>query len=603
MLSLRHSRSMFSILVVPFVLQMVLLATLIGGLYYLASGAAVDEFLERRMHDLVDSTEQTIKSQLDRSELITSSISMGAQSYGIGFSNPEAMENLLFQLSSLTPEVTFIYVGSSSGDFIGVDRVAPGSTLVHVKNRDTQGKKLVFNSSGPSQRGEMVPAMSKTYDTLARPWYKLAAEQKMPVWTSVYLSASKNILEVTKAVPVLSTQGELQGVIATDLPLSQISNYLRAHPISEHGIAFVMEPSGALIASSAPARSATTGEAATQLIMAKQSTEPLIKLSAEQLAGRLPAMGQRLNVNLKHNGSLIEISAKALNGTNGLNWITVVAAPRDDFMGNIHRTNLRTFLISLGALALAIALGVMGLRWVTRDLKRLSSAAGKVGNEDFAQNPLPDSKIVEVSALSRSLSQMTGRLQDSMQLVSSKNQELAQANTKLEQMLHRLNIDTLTGVYNRHALLERLANSLQLNRHNDNHEKIALLYIDIDAFKFFNDSLGHAIGDKLLIEAATRLKDNTREHDTVARLGGDEFVVVLPNLIDSAQGQVVAKKILAALNQPFHLESGTTSIRASIGVAIYPDHSRDMTELINLADQAMYLAKSRGKNQVVMSQA
>jgi diguanylate cyclase (GGDEF)-like protein len=599
---LNKSRSMFSILVVPLVIQMVLLATIVGALSFYAGRSAVEEFLDQRMRDLVDGAEQNISAQVDKSDLLARALSTGAQAYGVGFSNPVATENLLFQLTAITPFVNFIYVGATNGDFIGVDRL-PDRTVVHIKNQDTAGKKLVYNSRQAGERGEIIPAMSRPYDTLARPWYKLAAEKKEPVWTSVYLSSSKNILEVTKAVPVLDGKGQLQGVIGSDLPLSQISDYLREHVLSENGVAFVMETSGALIASSAKKANHSNGEQGQQLLRATESTEPLIRLTAQHLQDKLPDFGRRKNFRFMHDGKTIEVSAKGMNAEQGLNWITVVAAPRSDFMANIVSNTWRTIFISLGALAAAILIGAMVLHWITRDLKRLSDAATQFSGKETLDTVLPASRLIEVNALSNSLTHMTSRVRDSMQTISAKNEQLAAANMNMEQLLHKLNLDVLTGLYNRQAMLERLQKSMQQHRRNDIGEKIALLYLDLDEFKFTNDNLGHAAGDKVLIETAHRLKNNTRDQDTVARMGGDEFVLVLPNLTNAAQAETLAQKILYVLNQPIVLDSGSIVIRASIGIAMFPDHATEASELTELADQAMYVAKSNGKNVAVLWKA
>jgi diguanylate cyclase (GGDEF)-like protein len=539
---------------------------------------------------------------VDKSDLLARALSNGAQSYGVGFSNQTATENLLFKLTSMTPFVNFIYAGSANGDFIGVDRL-PDRTVVHVKNQDTAGKKLVYNARQAGERGEIIPAMSKPYDTLARPWYKLAAEKKAPVWTSVYLSSSKNILEVTKAVPVFDAKGQLQGVIGSDLPLSQISDYLRDHTISEHGIAFVMETTGALIASSGKQAAHGSNEQGQQLIKAVESTDPLIRLTAQHLREKLPAPGARMNFRLTNDDKTIEVSAKGMDAEQGLNWVTVVAAPRSDFMHNIVSSTWRTILVSLGALGAAILISVLALHWITRDLKRLSLAATQFSGKETLETPLPSSRLIEVNALSSSLTHMTARVRDSMQTISTKNAELELANNNMEQLLHRLNLDSLTGLYNRQAMFERLQKSMQRHRLHESDEKIALLYIDLDEFKFTNDTLGHAAGDKVLIETAIRLKNSTRDEDTVARMGGDEFVIVLSSLTKAEQAEVLAQKIISVLNQPLELLGGSITIRASIGIAIFPDHSTEANELTERADQAMYIAKTSGKNSAVLWKA
>lgn len=129
---------------------------------------------------------------------------------------------------------------------------------------------------------------------------------------------------------------------------------------------------------------------------------------------------------------------------------------------------------------------------------------------------------------------------------------------------------------------------------------LAVLFIDLDEFKPVNDTHGHAVGDRLLKLAAERMVSTVRESDTVARFGGDEFIVLLPNLRSDLEAVRVAEKIIRAISEPFALPMATVTLGCSIGVAVYPDHASDSETLQQMADRALYLAKSRGRNQVVV---
>ena len=156
--------------------------------------------------------------------------------------------------------------------------------------------------------------------------------------------------------------------------------------------------------------------------------------------------------------------------------------------------------------------------------------------------------------------------------------------------------DVLTGLPNRAMFTELLEHSVKVARRGQ--RKNAVLFIDLDGFKFVNDSLGHAAGDALLVEVAARLRASVRESDVVARLGGDEFVVILNDVGGREQTSQVARKILAALGEPVEMSDRECCIGASIGVAMCPDDGDDAELLIRNADEAMYEAKDGGKNDV-----
>ncbi len=154
--------------------------------------------------------------------------------------------------------------------------------------------------------------------------------------------------------------------------------------------------------------------------------------------------------------------------------------------------------------------------------------------------------------------------------------------------------DSLTGLPNRLLYHDRLTNAID-NAHR-NKQKIAVLYIDLDRFKPINDNHGHQAGDKLLIEAAFRIKQSLRESDTVSRLSGDEFAVILNNSPQYSDALKVADQILNKMQQSYQLENISVFLSASIGIAIYPNDADDADSLLRKADQAMYEVKASGRN-------
>lgn len=151
--------------------------------------------------------------------------------------------------------------------------------------------------------------------------------------------------------------------------------------------------------------------------------------------------------------------------------------------------------------------------------------------------------------------------------------------------------DPLTGLLNRRLLMEELERAVQEAKRYQDH--IALLFLDLDRFKTINDTLGHEVGDHILIEAARRIKTSLREVDLVARFGGDEFVILVKSGMTESPRYVakVVDKIRAAIAAPFYMAGQPISMSASIGVAVYPLHGSSSSELLRSADAAMYQVK------------
>jgi len=163
-----------------------------------------------------------------------------------------------------------------------------------------------------------------------------------------------------------------------------------------------------------------------------------------------------------------------------------------------------------------------------------------------------------------------------------------------EQILHQAHFDSLTDLPNRFLSLDRL--SQLINEAQRDNELVAVLYLDLDDFKKINDTLGHDIGDKLLIEAAGRLRDTVPDGDTVGRLGGDEFIVLLGGLKDATEARPLAENLLNCFRDAFRIDNRELILTASLGISIYPNDGSDSSGLLRSADSAMYHSKEQGRN-------
>ncbi|CAN5371256.1 hypothetical protein BH11PSE11_BH11PSE11_31780 [soil metagenome] len=157
---------------------------------------------------------------------------------------------------------------------------------------------------------------------------------------------------------------------------------------------------------------------------------------------------------------------------------------------------------------------------------------------------------------------------------------------------HLATHDPLTGLANRNLLQDRLAQAMAATRRTD--RSLALVFVDLDRFKDINDTLGHAVGDGLLIGVSQRLQAAVREGDTVARPGGDEFIVLLTDLSDAEDVLRIARKLLDAFSAPFEIGDLRQHCTASIGISVYPQHGNDIETLLKNTDTAMYNVKERG---------
>ncbi len=173
--------------------------------------------------------------------------------------------------------------------------------------------------------------------------------------------------------------------------------------------------------------------------------------------------------------------------------------------------------------------------------------------------------------------------------------DITERRQMLDYVTHLATHDQLTGLAGRALLQDKTVQAVELARRYGT--KVAVFVIDLDHFKRLNDSLGHAAGDQLLIEAARRLSRSVRSTDVVARVGGDEFVVVMPDITTVADVEQCAANLVARLAPEISIEEHLVQLTASVGVCIYPDFAADAKHLLKRADSAMYAAKENGRNQ------
>jgi diguanylate cyclase (GGDEF)-like protein len=230
------------------------------------------------------------------------------------------------------------------------------------------------------------------------------------------------------------------------------------------------------------------------------------------------------------------------------------------------------------------------------------------GAVDYIAKPINDQILQSKVRVFLELYSARMKLHEAMAELAERNEELNREITErklIETMVrHQASHDPLTGLPNRILFRDRLHGAIQ--RANRHHTCFALACIDIDGFKGVNDNHGHAAGDALLQEIASRLPTHLRSNDTVARLGGDEFALVLEEIDEPQMALQLCEKLCAALGEPYSLrvngESIELRISASIGIAPYTpnDHADAEEQLMHAADNAMYEAKRGGKNRCVL---
>ena len=576
--------SLRQVLTIPYVALVLALALTIIGLSYAAGSRAVDEVSSHLLLETVGCIGQAV----DR-HIVGSGAALEAafpDGMPVASSIDEGIEDLrtrFWVATSLHIDPNnYVYFGNRLGQFFGVYRnsLTEGELRVKLKAQDP---RAFYRFTGIG--GEPMLALRETrlYDPRERPWYKAGVIASGQAWTSVYIDFSTNDLVATRARRVLGRGGELEGVVATDVSLHKLNDFVSTQRVSKNGLAFIVEPDGNLIASSVGTNIRKLPDGKKMRVSAADVESPIVAAIYAEVRARLAAKNtktgaQELSFTLP-NGQTIHAAFDRIKDDAGLEWITVVAMPRSDFMTSVTENLARTAVLSALAALVAIALGMRILGWVARDLKHLSEAALRVGNGQLDW-PVGIRRPDEIGQLARSF----------------------------ETMQQRLQTDGLTSLANREAFMLRLrqkiSQAVQVAEAASapvapGEGGFAVLFIDLNRFKLINDQFGHSVGDRVLIEIAQRLRRTVRSQDLVARLSGDEFVILLDQVEGRESLERVRRQIQAALKEPL-LTLGKESVAdadfgGSVGEALFPDDGLDAESLLKKADRRMYGQKFAGQ--------
>lgn len=263
-----------------------------------------------------------------------------------------------------------------------------------------------------------------------------------------------------------------------------------------------------------------------------------------------------------------------------------------DLANTANQSSAALLVTALTALALAIWASIWLGRRVITPLTLLAEAADRIAQQDLSHsltlgedNEFSNEFVVLAQAFNHMVSQLRHTLETLEKRVDERTEELR------HQALH----DALTGLPNRTLFTERLDQAVQqVNCYPD--QLFAVLFIDLDRFKVVNDSLGHLVGDQLLLQIAQILQRHVRSSDTVARLGGDEFVILLEHISHLDDAIQVVERIQADMKAPFTLMGHTVFTSASLGIALASPHYTRSEDMLRDADNAMYRAKAQGQS-------
>ncbi|CAN1213212.1 response regulator [Tumidithrix helvetica PCC 7403] len=429
------------VLIAPFVLQIFGAVGLVGYLSFKNGEKAVDELATQLNSEISTRIQQHVLEYLNKSHQTLEVTYAGIKSGNINLDDFPALQRYFWQIVQNHDLETYIYFGNARGEFVGVEHLEDGRFQLKIRDRSTAPMREVYYLNDRGDRDTL--ATRAKYDTQSRPWFQTAVKTGKQSWSPIYpfFSRKNTMLGITSVLPIYTPKGELQGVLAIDITLLQTTEFLRGLRISQSGQSFIMERSGDLVVSSTipqPFRIKGEGEKREiERLKAVDSDSPMVKATAQYLRDRfrnLNDIHQSQQLKFQIDGEWHYVQVLPCQERHGIDWLVVVVVPESDFMAQIHDNTRTTILLCLGALGLAIAIGLYTARWIVRPILKLKEAAIAVAEGDFTKTVHLD-RSDELGVLAESFNSMAAQLQTSFTALEAKNTKLRELDKLKDEFL------------------------------------------------------------------------------------------------------------------------------------------------------------------------
>ncbi|MBZ8182730.1 hybrid sensor histidine kinase/response regulator [Oscillatoria salina] len=426
-ISRRKSIPLYLILVVPFLLQIFAIIGLTGYISLRKARKATDEMIIRLGEEIADRIELHTYSFLEQHHRIHQSILASIEGGRIDVNNFAQLECYFWEQVKQPDVVDYLIFGNPEGNVLAIQREEDGQIIVKVRDRTTNSKRNIYQLDDRCQRGELLGTQGD-YDVTTRPWYQAAIVAGTHTWGPIYPEVGEAKLETSPVVPIYTSEKELIGVLGMEISLEQIADFLRDIHISPSGVAFIVDRSGEIVASSTSELPLKIVKGKTERLQAIESSQPIIRATSQKLIEQLDNFEQinrQRDFIFKENGSRIIVEVEPIKGFHGIDWLTVVAIPEADFTKEINSYIRQVIFLCIFALILATVTGIFASRLLSQSIHQISQASQALASGKLNRK-VKRSSVNELDILAQSFNQMADQLRQSFSALELANQQLEQ---------------------------------------------------------------------------------------------------------------------------------------------------------------------------------
>ncbi|HLO47406.1 MAG TPA: ATP-binding protein [Kamptonema sp.] len=419
--------SLRAALVAPFILQIAVAVGLVGYLSFRNGQKAVNNVAEQLRREVISRVQVHLKSYLAKPHFIQEIHINTIRQQLLDPNNFEQMERYFWQQSqSLDANIGTSAFANTKGEFVGANR-SEGYTVVANEATGNAIRRYAVDEQGNHLK---IIREKPNYDARTRDWYKTAVKAGRPTWSAIDVSALGKRLDLSAVSPFYDDTGGLMGIFVTDLSLAQISDFLHSFTVGKSGKTFIIERNGLLVASSTIKEPfILSADGKIERIRADKINDNLTQKTTQYLLehfGDLNRIDTPQQMEFILNGEKQFLLVSPFRDESGLlNWLAIVVVPESDFTAEIDANTRTTFLLCIATLIIAIIIGILTARWITRSILKISQASEEIAAGKLKQEIEP-TNIIEIQKLANSFNSMARQLQESFTTLEKQNEELKQ---------------------------------------------------------------------------------------------------------------------------------------------------------------------------------
>jgi signal transduction histidine kinase/CheY-like chemotaxis protein len=413
-----------TVLIVPFVLQILGAVGLVGYLSFRNGQKAVNNLASQLMSEVSSRVEQNLQVYVATPHLINQN-KLDAVKLGLlTMDDLSSWEKYLWRQVQLYPYINFTSIGNKNGEYRTGEKLSSGSLNINTSGKSTGMDFYSYNTNNLGDR-TTVATVVKQFDIRQHPSYQNAAKAGKSTWSSVYISFLEPTLILSALEPVYDDRNQLEGVLIAALRLDHIGQFLNSLKIGKSGQAFIIERNGTLLATSTSEKPFRIKGDKKELFKAEDSLDRATQSTARYITAHFRGLNeikQFYLFNFEIEGKREFIKVLPFQDGKGLDWLIVVVVPEADFTEEIDANTRTTIWLCLAALGVAVAIGIMTSRWVTNPILRLNIAAKYIAKGEW-EKTVEIQRGDELGELAKSFNTMAQQLQQSFENLENRVQE------------------------------------------------------------------------------------------------------------------------------------------------------------------------------------